>query len=962
LRVDVFDPQIAQDGGRIVKTMGDGVLVEFPSAVAAVENALAIQDVISQHEAEFPEDERIQFRVGINLGDVIIEGDDIHGDGVNVAARLEGLCEPGRVFISGTVYEHVEGKLAASFEDLGEQQVKNIKRPIRVYCARPADDATGVGQSQDVDEAVRSRQRPVVAVLPFDNISGDAEQEYFADGMTEDVITLLSKYRWLQVIARNTTFGYKGKSPDIRLLAKELGADYVVEGSVRRSEKRLRISAQLIDTTSGAHIWAERYDRDIADIFDLQDEITSKIVARAEPELGFAERHRVDHMPRTNLQAWDCYHLGMAHFFKFTAKDNLEAQRLFKRSFELDDKFGEAHAWWAYSVILGMVYWDTVPDETLRNEALEATQRALSLDNQNAVFYMISGRTALACGDYAASLVGTEEAINLNPTFAAAYCAIGDALAYQGRFEEAFPNFEKAIDLSPNDPQLWAFLTYGALACILNGDYERALSWTKRASILPNHQYWTTAHMAVALAYLGRDREAKTTVSQLLALKPEFSVEFARHKLFYLTRPEQVSLYLEGLRKAGFPEQPHAQDKTLPLPDKPSIAVLPFENMSGDPDQEYFADGISEDIITALSHIHQFFVVARNTTFTFKGEAVDVQAVARDLGVRYVLEGSVRKAGNRLRITAQLIDGETGNHIWAERYDREIEDIFTVQDEITQTVVGAILPELSQAEQERARRKPPENLDAWECYQRGIWHTYRRTRDDLEEAQALFKRATGFDPHMSAAYAGLVDTYFFQIVDGHAKDKDHAIQEAISAGRKAVDLDGRDALAHYALGRAYTIAGIDQEAIAQLKEAVGLNPNLARAEYALGFALVQSGQPEDGLPHLHTSIRLSPHEPTTGQFMVQISMAHLFLHQYEEALEWARESLRQPHIRRSRWMMLIASLGYLDRTEEAAEAIKEMHRSMPEVNLEFFEKFITVTHAPSREHLLDGLRKAGMTE
>ena len=316
----------------------------------------------------------------------------------------------------------------------------------------------------------------------------------------------------------------------------------------------MRITAQLIDAASGDHLWAERYDRSVADIFDLQDEITDTIVGRIEPELGAAERHRVERKPRTNLQAWDCYHLGMSHFYKFTVEGNLEAQRLLKRSFELDPDFGDAYAWWAYAVVLGMVYWATEPGDDLLDEALAAANKALSIDDQNAVFYMIMARTALARRDYTASLAGNEAAVRLNPTLAVAHCAMGDALAYEGRFEESIGQFEKAISLSPNDPQLWAFLTYGALALIFKQDFETALQWTERASVIPNRQYWTLAHMAVALAHLDRLPEAQAAVARLLAEQPDFSRAFAEKKLFFIKRPEQLALYLEGLRKAGVPE------------------------------------------------------------------------------------------------------------------------------------------------------------------------------------------------------------------------------------------------------------------------------------------------------------------------------------------------------------------------------------------------------------------------
>lgn len=310
----------------------------------------------------------------------------------------------------------------------------------------------------------------------------------------------------------------------------------------------------MIDGATGDHLWAERYDRDLEDIFDVQDEITDTIVAQIEPELGAAERQRVARKPRTNLQAWDCYHLGVAHFFKFTGEDNLEAQRLLGQSAELDPGFGEPHAWWAYAVVLGMVYWDTEPDDALLDEALAATKRALAIDDRNAVFYALKARIHLARCEYAAAISNNETAVRLNPTFATAYCALGDSLAYEGRYDEALAQFEKAISLSPNDPQRWAFLTYGALSMIFKQDFETALQWAEKASVVPNCQYWTTAHMAVALAHLDRADEAKRAVARLLAEKPGFSLGFAKRKLFYIKRPEQLALYLDGLRKAGVPE------------------------------------------------------------------------------------------------------------------------------------------------------------------------------------------------------------------------------------------------------------------------------------------------------------------------------------------------------------------------------------------------------------------------
>ena len=542
LRQKTFEPVVAAHRGDVVKRMGDGWLVEFASVVDAVECAI-------QTQRDLADNHTLQLRMGVHIGDIVHEDEDIYGDGVNIAARLQQMSAPGGLLVSEDAWRQLKGKQRAALEDAGEQRLKNIADPVRAY------RLVGVEEARKAMPAIARGDRPAIAILPFTNMSGDPEQEYFADGITEDLITALSKHRWLNVIARNSTFGYRGQSRDIRRIGAELGAAYVVEGSVRRGGQRVRVTAQLIDAATGNHLWAERYDRDLEDIFEVQDEITDTIVATIEPEVGAAERQKVARTPRKNLRAWDCYHLGIAHFFKFTGADNLEAQRLLKLSKEMDPEFGEAHAWWAYATILGMVYWDIEPEAQLMNEALAATQRALEIDDQNAVFYYLLARVSLARCDYATALSANEMAVKLNPTFAAAYCGLGDSLAYEGRYDDALDKLEKAISLSPNDPQRWAFLTYGALALIFKQDFDAALEWAGQAIVIPNCQYWTTAHMAVALAHLGRQDEAGQAVAKLLAEKPGFTCAFAKRKLFYIKRAEQLALYLDGLRRAGVPEE-----------------------------------------------------------------------------------------------------------------------------------------------------------------------------------------------------------------------------------------------------------------------------------------------------------------------------------------------------------------------------------------------------------------------
>ncbi|MDI5985776.1 tetratricopeptide repeat protein [Halomonas sp. M4R5S39] len=417
------------------------------------------------------------------------------------------------------------------------------------------DDPATVAQPPTQLGTPDALHKPAVVVLPLTNLSSETEHEYFSDGVSSDIIALLSKHRWLNVVARNTAFGFKGQAPDPRELGRILGVDYVVEGSLQGAGHHVRINVQLVDAATRLTKWTERFDRERSEILVLQDEITEKIAARLEPEIGFAERHKIMVSRPANLQAWDCFHLGCYHLFRFTGEGNQEAQRLLRQSQLQDPMFGEAQAWWAYAVVLGMVYWDTPPDRKLLDEALAACDRALRIDHQNATFHMLRGRVLLARQEYRRAIADNRIAIDLNPSFAAAYCGMGDSLAYECRYDEAMVQFERAIALSPNDPQLWAFYTYGALALIFKGDYERSLEWTERAANLPNCQYWTAAHRAVALAHLGRRDDAVEAKERLLAMLPTFNCAFAIEKLFYLHEPSQITHYLEGLRWAQVPER-----------------------------------------------------------------------------------------------------------------------------------------------------------------------------------------------------------------------------------------------------------------------------------------------------------------------------------------------------------------------------------------------------------------------
>jgi TolB-like protein len=425
--------------------------------------------------------------------------------------------------------------------------------------SQPAAPAANLANKSEKDAQAAERVtdlsgRPTIAVLPFVNTSGDPEQEYFSDAITQDIITALSKHRSLLVIAGASSFVFKAHGADARRVGLDLGAGYIVEGSVGKVGRHVRIRARLVETESGRYAWAEQYDRELDEIFAVQDEITATIVARIEPEVGSAERLRAARKSASALRAWDCFHLGMKHFYKSTAADNAEAQRFFSRAIELDSTLAQAYAWLSYAQVLGMVYFDAEPDEERLNEAVAIARQGVELDEQDAMTHFTCGRALLARKAYQDALAELELAVALNPNLAVVYCGLGDSLAYEGRFSEAIPYFEKAIQLSPYDPQRWAFYSYRALAHLLAGDFDRADEWAQKASRIPNCHYWPFAHRVSALGHLQRAAELPSAIAELLRRKPEFSCSFARERLFYVKNPEHLARYVQGLRSAGIKE------------------------------------------------------------------------------------------------------------------------------------------------------------------------------------------------------------------------------------------------------------------------------------------------------------------------------------------------------------------------------------------------------------------------
>ena len=553
LRRDLFEPKTRQYGGRTFKTTGDGAFVEFNSAVEAVKSAADIQNALAARNAEVSEDQKILLRIGISLGDVIVEGSDLYGNGVNVASRMEGLAEPGGICVSGNVHEHIGTSLDLTFEDLGEQSVKNIDRPVRCYLVQLTPNRSTEATSSNPSNNAFSSSRPAIAVLPFDNLSGDPEQEYFSDGITEDIITTLSRIRQFFVIARNTTFTYKGRAVDVQAVAGELGVRYVLEGSVRKAANRVRITAQLIDGETGNHIWADRYDRELADIFAVQDEITDTVVTAIEPELSRAEQDRARRKRPDDLDAWDCYQRGLWHVWRPGRSHNKEAQKFFVKATELDPQFSAAHAG------LSIAYLRTVTLGLARDqgvaiqESVNAAHKALAIDDQEAVAYAALSYAGCARGDFQAGIEAAERAIDINPSYAFARLSRGSNLVRVGRAEDAIAELDEFDRLSPRDPAKWIIYDCRAIAEMEIGDFDTALSWTRKAVQHPNAHAVPYIHHVVVLNKLGQTEETRMAGVELMRLMPGFSLKKAPNHMGVVNR--HLDLYLDGLRAAGIPEE-----------------------------------------------------------------------------------------------------------------------------------------------------------------------------------------------------------------------------------------------------------------------------------------------------------------------------------------------------------------------------------------------------------------------
>ncbi|MDY6790612.1 MAG: tetratricopeptide repeat protein [Thermodesulfobacteriota bacterium] len=989
---EVMTGLIKGQNGRVVDAKGDNVLAEFPSVVDAVRCAVEIQKQLKVKNDQIAENRRMEFRIGINLGDVIEEEQTIYGDGVNIAARLEGLADGGGICISRTAFDQVKNKLELGYEYLGEHSVKNIAEAVRVYKVLSKTEYAGkvIGEAKlkpkqwrwagigavailiivagvfaiwnfylrpDVEPASVERmayplpKKPSIAVLPFDNLTGDSQQEYLSDGMTEEIIIALSKVPYMFVIDRHSTFSYKGKPVKIAQVAEELGVRYVLEGSVRRADDRVRVTVQLIDAIKGHHLWAERYERELKDTFALQDEITRKILSALDVRLTRGEQANTARKVTGNLEAY--LNALQAHWYIHHHRNKeglLQARKLAEQAIALDPEYARPYITMAGCHISEIWFGLSKSPKKSLEQALQLVQKAISIDESNPSCYRKLSAIYMSKRQYERAIAEAERAIALDPNGADAHSQLGIALVYSGRQQEAIAPLEKAIRINPLPPSLY----FGRLGVAYRdtGRYEEAIAQFKKAINLAPDAYIPHLFLASTYSLAGLDEEARTEASEVLRIQPKFSLERFKKRLFYKNKADK-ELVIGALRKAGLPEQP-----PLPLPDKPSIAVLPFTNMSDDPKQEYFSDGITESIITALSKVEKLFVIARNSTFTYKGKPVKVQQVAQDLGVQYILEGSVQESAGRIRITAQLIDARKGHHLWAERYDRSLKEIFDLQDEITMKIITALEVKLTEGEQALVAGSGTDNLDAYLKILQARDLKRHQTVENNYRARQLAKEAIALDPGYAQAYRWLGGTHVIDVWLSSTQSPRESLKKAMELAQKAISLDDSLGGAHGLLGNIYIMRRDYEKGIREVQRAVDLEPNGADAHVFLGMGLKYVDRADEAVAILKKAIRLDPHTP--GWYMHILASAYRDISRYEEAMKWGEKAVQQNPKNVLSRVILCSIYSLAGRMHEARDQAKEIMTINPKFSVEQVARTDPQKNKDVKKRYIDALRKAGL--
>jgi TolB-like protein/Flp pilus assembly protein TadD len=789
---------------------------------------------------------------------------------------------------------------------------------------------------------------PSIAILPFNNLSGDPEQDFLADGFTEEITTTLSQTPDLFVIARNSTDPYEGKAVSVKQVAEEQGVHFVLVGSIQRTGDRIRVNAQLIDALKGKHLWAERYDRQLKDLFAVQDDISHNIAVAMHVELigGDWVRRRAEGL---DPEAYRLAYKANWHMDKFDKENMAKSRELLSRAQAIspDALFPLVMQGWvdAHQARFG---WSPSRAESLQNAEAIARQ-VLVKDESYPEAIMLMGMVHSVRRELDEAIEYYNRAIRANPNHANAIGILGLDLAYAGRPEEAIAVLKKAMRLSPYHP-VWMDAAIG-LPYMMTSRYDKAIQAYQ--TVLASNQLVLFSHERLAAIYAlnGNVDMARVHAAKVLEIKPDFSVD-AWSRVFKYKNQKDLDRELDAMRKAGLPENP-----VRPPQDKPAIAVLPFDNLSGDIEQQYFSDGMTDDLITDLSKVPGLTVIARTSSFSYRSKSEDIRAIAQALDARYVVEGSVRRANDTVRINAQLIDAQTGLHVWAERYDAAVDDIFSLQDRITRQIVEALAIQVSSADLETLTKRDTGNLKAYDLFLQGSETFQRFSKDDTFLARGYFEQALELDPAFARAYAMLAWTYVFEYTNGWSDSPTETLQRGLDLANESISLNDQLPVAYFVRGLVHRERREYVEALAEAQRAIEIDPNYANGHVLLSTILYYAGRAEEGLRLLDKASRLNPHPPSNYPF--HRGQALFILERYEEAIEAFQKGLAQNPASQRMRVWLAASYVQVDRLADAEWEASEILTADPEFSPSHLVAIFPFQNPADLERFNTALRKAG---